>query len=55
MRMHDAYLTAAAAGLLDVVALGAPEEDPQALKGNDVISATIRSRTLGLVPDTVTR
>jgi hypothetical protein len=42
--MHDAYLNAAAAGLLDVLMLGELDEDPQALTAKHTIEPTIRSR-----------
>ena len=42
--MHDAYLNAAAAGLLDAVVLGEPDEDPQALISNDAIDTRTRGR-----------
>jgi len=52
--MHDAYSNAAAAGLLDALALvpGEPDEDPQAVISNDATQTTARGRTrplLGLV------
>lgn len=42
--MHDAYFNAAAAGLVDAVVLGEPDEDPQALISKDAIETTTRGR-----------
>jgi hypothetical protein len=44
LRMHDAYLNAAAAGLVDAVVLGELDEDPQALISKDAIETTTRGR-----------
>jgi hypothetical protein len=44
LRMHDAYLNAAAAGLVGAVVLGEPDEDPQALISKDAIDTTTRGR-----------
>lgn len=44
LRMHDAYWSAAAAGLSDAVVLGEPDEDPQALITKDAIETTTAGR-----------
>jgi hypothetical protein len=42
--MHEAYLNAAAAGLLDACVLGELDADPQALINADATETTIRAR-----------
>ena len=44
LRMHDAYLNAAAAGLVGAVVLGEPDEDPHALISKDAIETMTRGR-----------
>jgi hypothetical protein len=50
--MHDAYVNAAAAGLLDAVVLDELDVDPQALISKQAIETTTRTRMtpwLGLI------
>jgi hypothetical protein len=44
LRIHDAYLNAAAAGLSDAFVLGELDENPQALIAKDAIETTISGR-----------